>query len=378
MPLLVLFAAGLLAALAGMTALWARPPKAAVAWPLRIACLLLVIALPIGLTADVVNRSLGFYSSWSDLLNSPGDARLAAAAQLRHQQLPTADLNRAAQQAAHGHGSIVPWTMPGPKAGLTRDGLVYLPAAYFDRARPTQRFPVIELLHGYSGSPGNWAHALHIAAVLDREISAGRIPPVIAVAPKLYDTHDGECVDAVHGERNETYLAVDVPADIGAAFRASTAPGSWSTLGFSTGGFCAVNLALHYPYTYRAAVSLSGYFTALTDRTTGNLYQGDAAVRRANSPQWWVRHHPVRPSLYVFASGGDRSAMREARSFRRAVRRNADLTTVTVPSGGHNIGVWKAALPPALDWLGQRMPSPTTPAVVENNPRSDVQVTLRR
>ncbi|TQS46088.1 alpha/beta hydrolase [Cryptosporangium phraense] len=364
-PLLVLFVVGLVLALAGTVALWIRPPGPVLAWPLRIACLALVIVLPIGLTADVVNRSLGFYSSWSDLLNSPGDARLAAAAQLRHQQLPTADLHRAAELAARGHGSIVPWTIPGPKSGITRNGLVYLPAAYFDRARPQQRFPVIELLHGYSGSPGNWAHALHIASFLDTEIAAGRIPPVIAVAPKLYDTHDGECVDAVRGQRNETYLAVDVPADISGAFRTATAPGSWATLGFSTGGFCAVNMALHYPRRYRAAVSLSGYFTAITDPTTGNLYRGNAAVRRANSPQWWVRHHPVQPALYVFASGGDRSAMRAARAF-RAVVHNADLTTVTVPSGGHNIGVWKAALPPALDWLGQRIPGPTSPAVVES------------
>ena len=369
LPFLLLLVGVLTASVAAMLVGWDRWPSR-IAWPVRVVCLLLVMVLPIAVTADVVNRYYGFYSSWTDLTGGPADVRLTAAAELRHQRVPAADLASGEAAAAHGHGIMIPWAMPGPRSGLNRSGYVYLPAAYFDRARPTERFPVIELLHGYSGSPHNWIHALPIGPKLDAEIAAGRIPPVIAVAPKEYDHNDGECVDAVDGEKNETYLARDVVSDVAAAFRTATAPGSWATLGFSTGGFCAVNMALHDPGTYRAAVSLSGYFTALTDDTTGDLYHGHAAVRRYNSPQWFVANRPVRPALYVFASGGDRPAYRAVGPFRRAVPAGTDLTVVTVPTGAHNTTVWNAALPPALDWLGHRLPAPTTTPLIQRDQRA--------
>ena len=342
---------------------WNRWPRL-LRWPARVGLLLLSMVLAVSLTADVFNRNYGFYSSWADLFNSPIDVRLSAAATERHQRLPVADTDAGEAAAARGHGTVISWTFPGPESGITRPGLVYLPAAYFQN--PSMRFPVLELFHGYSGSPGNWTHALSISTMLDAEISAGRLPPVIAVIPKTYQGNDGECVNAVGGQRNETYLAVDVPAVTARAFRTATAPDSWATMGFSTGGFCAVNLALHHPSTYRAAVSLSGYFTAETDRTTGNLFHGRVATIDRDSPRWWVRHQPVRPSLYVFASGGDHDAWKEAERFRRAVPSDSDLTTVTVQVGGHNATVWRAALPPALDWLGQRLPQASTPPLVQS------------
>ncbi|WP_035855611.1 alpha/beta hydrolase [Cryptosporangium arvum] len=363
LPLLLVLSAALLVVLAVTLIGWNRWPRL-VAWPARALCLLLVMVLPVAVSGDLMNRYYGFYTSWSDLTGGPVDVRLTTAAELHHERVSPSDLADGRAAAAHGHGIMIPWAMPGARSRINRSGYVYLPAAYFDRARSTERFPVIELLHGYSGSPHNWVHALPIASMLDTEIAAGRMAPVIAVAPYEYDRNDGECVNAVRGEQNETYLARDVPADIANAFRTATAPGSWSTLGFSTGGFCAVDMALHAPGTYRAAVSLSGYFNALTDASTGDLYRGDLAVRHYDSPAWFVRHRPVHPSLYVFASGGDKAAMREIAPFRRAVPAGTDLTTVTVPTGGHNTTVWNAALPPALDWLGHRLPAPTTTPLV--------------
>jgi enterochelin esterase-like enzyme len=360
--LIVTMAAGELVAVLALMFGWDHWPRP-LQWFGRTGVLLLTVVLAIGLTADVFNRDYGFYSSWGDLFNTPIDVRLSAAAVERHQQLPAADASAGAAAAGQGHGSIVSWTFPGPKSGITREGLVYLPAAYFED--PTLRFPVLELFHGYSGSPGNWTHALNIQSVLDSEIRAGRLPPVIAVIPKTYQGNDGECANAVKGQQNETYLAVDVPADTNRAFRTLTAPGSWATAGFSTGGFCAVNLALHHPATYRAAVSMSGYFWAETDRTTGNLYHGQTAVIERNSPRWWVRHHPVRTSIYLFASGGDHDALKEAVRFEKATPSSVDLTTVTTKVGGHNATVWNAALPPALDWIGERIPQASAPPLIQ-------------
>ncbi|MER6384187.1 alpha/beta hydrolase-fold protein [Streptomyces sp. NPDC001250] len=60
------------------------------------------------------------------------------------------------------------------------------------------------------------------------------------------------------GRRNETYLAVDVPAQLVAHYQVSNAPRSWAAMGYSTGGFCAANVAFHHPARYAAAAALSG------------------------------------------------------------------------------------------------------------------------
>jgi S-formylglutathione hydrolase FrmB len=237
--------------------------------------------------------------------------------------------------------------------------LVYLPAAYFQPSQAQRRFPVIELFHGYPGNPKNWTETMHLAQTLDTAIAAGRMPPVIAVVPADDDPgHDSECVNAVGGQQDETYLAVDVPADIQRDFRVLDRPRGWATLGYSTGGFCAVNIALHHPDQYAAAASLAGYYTALVDRSTGDLYRGHTAGRRWNSPQWQVAHKPTTVALYLVASRGDPEAMRAMASMRRAVGGRSPLVTVTLSGGGHNFHVWYSASPAAFEWLGAHLPAP--------------------
>ena len=79
-------------------------------------------------------------------------------------------------------------------------------------------------------------------------------------------------------------------AAVTAQFRVRTDRAGWAILGTSTGGFCAANLAMRHPDRYAAAASLSGYFTAITDRTTGDLYRGDQKLRNENSPLWRLKN----------------------------------------------------------------------------------------
>lgn len=325
--------------------LWNQWPR----WwavPMRLLCLLLVMASGVVLAADVVNRSYGFYGSLDDLLGRvPAQVIVAAG--------PVPDL-RVADSAK---GRVVQVRLSGARAGVTREALVYLPAAYFQPSQARRRFPVLELFHGYPGSARNWVRQLHLARVLDAEIASGGLPPVIAVIPADDDPgRDSECVDAVGGQRDESYLAVDVPADIRRDFRALDTPRGWAAAGYSTGGFCAVNIALHHPDRYAAAASLSGYYSAMVDGTTGDLYRGNAAARRWNSPQWLVTHRPVSVPLYLVASRGDHEAMRAMQDMRRAASRRLPLVTVTLPSGGHNFRVWYAASLAAFEWLGAHLP----------------------
>src|SRR6266566_3134791 len=241
---LIVAAAGLIGATMLLWNRWRWP------WavPIRLVCLLLMMVAGAALAGDLINRDYGFYSSFNDLLGRvPVQGTIVSTA--GPSGLDSAQGWHALYRPGHGRGRVVEVRLDGARSGVRRYALVYLPAAYFQPSQARRRFPVIELFHGYPGNPTNWTRQLHFDQTLDAEIAAGRMPPVIAVAPLDNEPgRDSECVDALGGQRDETYLAVDVPTDIQRQFRALDTPRAWATLGYSTGGFCAVNLALHHPH----------------------------------------------------------------------------------------------------------------------------------
>lgn len=353
--------------LAGVWWLWNRWPRRLAALG-RAASLLVVMALGATLAGTLVNRSFAFYASVEDLLGSAAASRQApppsfsvSREQGRLTILTPGWRHLVAQRAAVGRGTVLTVEYGGTLTGISRVGALYLPAAYLV-GRSVTSFPVVELFHGYPGSTNGFTRQLSIGTVLDSEISAHRLPPVIAAIPQTYEGgRVSECVDAVHGQRNESYLAVDVPADVDSAFRVE--PGrSFATLGYSDGAFCAVNLGLHHPDRYAAAASLSGYFTAGLDRGALALYAGGHGARQRNSPLWWVQHRsPTAPALFLNASREDSFSVRQEAGFRAAVRAHAHqlpLSATLLPAGGHNFGTWQVALGPALDFLGRYLPAP--------------------
>ena len=370
LPFLLLLCTAGLALIVAVALMWSRWQRRW-AFPGRAVSLLLVMLFGAVLGITLLNRSFGFYSSLDDLLAisaqsyQPPPSFGVARNQTRLVILTRNWRQQAGRQAKAGHGLVLTVTFGGPRSGITRSGLLYLPAAY--SASPSNvALPVVELFYGYPGQPRNFTDKLSIARVLDTEIAARRMPPVIAAIPTIYRRRASECVDAVRGERDETYLAVDVPADVEAAFR--VLPGrAFAAAGFSGGGFCAVNLGLHHPDRFSAAASLSGYFTAGTDLGTGRLYRGSRGARQRNSPLWWVSHRrPTGPALFLMASAGDRSSRRGIVQLRAAARRHArtlPIVATLLPSGGHNYGTWGQALPAALDFLGHHLPMPLAPPI---------------
>ncbi len=369
-PFLTLLLVITVVAMAGVYITWTRWPRP-VALPLRILSLVLMMVLGASLGGDLLNRSYDFYSSFGDLVGRPPNAHAYAALDpprtaARVHIVDPRWLALAKRSAKLGEGTLLNVTFPGARSGITREGEIYLPAAYFTEGSD-RYFAAIELFHGFPGHPHDFTN-LDVAKQLDTEIKAGRIPPLVAVIPHTYDTASTECVDGIDGEHDATYLAEDVYDDVINTFRVQ-AGRTWATLGISTGGFCAVNLALHHPERYAAAASLSGYFTAGEDPDTGRLYGGHGKFSRdANSPLWWVTHRsPVAPPIYLFASAGDPSAVREAQIMAAALAKHArGLPTDydELPSGGHNWGVWSVAFSPAVDWIAQYLPAPLTPAKV--------------
>ncbi|WP_406291233.1 alpha/beta hydrolase [Embleya sp. NBC_00896] len=268
------------------------------------------------------------------------------------------------------HGVLVHTSIQGPRTGYRLDTFVYLPAAYFAPEHARTRFPVIQLASGFPGTPDTWLRRMKVHQMLSGLMESGRMPPTIVViaAQNPIEGRDSECVDASSGARADTYLGLDVPDAIAANFRTAPAPTNWGVMGYSTGGFCAANLALRHPDRYAAAASLSGYFKAITDMTTGDLYKGDEALRRANSPLYTIDDPRTAPArMYLFAAKGEGKAAGEAREFAKRFKPTDTVKVRIAPSGGHNFGTWAKGLPEAFEWLageiavrpGGRAPDPS-------------------
>lgn len=371
LPFLFLVAAVSLGVAGGTWAMWNRWPVAG-AIPGRALSLLLVMIMGGTSAAAYANYAYGFYASFDDLIGSipaqryqppstfdtPHQARASVT-------VLTPDWPSLAQSnAAAGHGTLLSVLFPGSHSGISRRGLLYLPAAYVLGSQEAG-LPVIEMFNGYPGKPSNFPRLLNLGPTIDAEIAANRIPPVMVAIPTVYEHRSSECVNAVRGEKDETYLAVDVPADISTTFR--TAQGrSFGALGYSEGGFCAANLGLHHPDRYAAVVSLSGYFTAGFDpKTVGYLYGHRQSALDFNSPLWWVQHrNPTGPPLWLMSSTGDPDSIRQARQMRDAARKSAPRLVVVTPvvdGGGHNFNTWLTAFPAALDFLAGNLPSALAP-----------------
>ncbi|MFU8874233.1 alpha/beta hydrolase [Micromonospora sp. SL4-19] len=290
-----------------------------------VLCLITALAA----TGIWINRQVDTITTWSALTG----------------QTTTAGTDPPPATHSDTGGQLVTLTVTGTASGLTLPVHAYLPAAY--RQQPTARFPVIEALHGFPGSPSSWLNRLAATRHLDQEIAAGRMAPTVVLFPPqtpntLLDT---ECTDLTNGPKAETFLTVDVPAAAETHLRIRADRAGWGLIGYSAGGFCATNLALRHPDRYATAASLSGY-------AEPGITIGDGTEHTLNNDSWRLRHLP-QPAIALYLSSGraDRQAHQDAETLSHLAHAPLTVTTSYVDGGGHSMAVWEAAEGPAFDWL---------------------------
>ena len=338
-PLLELLLALSVLAPVALALRWRARPRGRVLAPLtRLGGVLLCQVLAVSALFLAVNDQYGFYTSFDDLLGRTA---------------PTPGIHTAGL-VAPGQGRLDVLTVAG---GRTNEGdhqvLAWLPPGYDTPQDAQKRYPVLMFLPGQPSDPATTFSHFGFARAATQEIASGKVPPFIAVFPPLMvdPPRDTECTDVPGGPQAESWLDSDVYRAVGTDLRTDGRP--WSEIGWSTGAFCAAKLLLGHPQQYAAAVGLGGYYTPLTDHTTGDLFGNRPKVREENSPSWLYAHEDGMRGrrLLVVAGAQDRDAYTATQAFLRLVGTDPGVSSVTFPSGGHNYRNYAAYVPTSLEWL---------------------------
>jgi enterochelin esterase-like enzyme len=317
-----------------------------------------------------LNFYFDFYGSWGDLLGystTPGHGAITGRPEGR--PMPPTGPRRVqaagtletvkdgfirSNQLKPALGRLESVIIRGQVSGITTAAYIYLPPQYFEPRYARQRFPVAIAFTGYPGDAHNLITRLKLPQMVGREIQAGQIQPMMLVMmrPTVVAPRDTECTDIPGGPQTETLFSQDIPSAMKAAYRASVEPSGWSLMGDSTGGYCAVKLAMRHSDRFGAAIALAGYYHALSDITTGSLYGGSRAYRNENDLFWRMRHLPIPPVnvLLTTSRKGERD-FKDTERFISLARLPMRIASVILPTGGHHFDVWDRELPPALAWL---------------------------
>ncbi|MGO8882568.1 MAG: alpha/beta hydrolase [Streptosporangiaceae bacterium] len=275
-------------------------------------------------------------------------------------------------RAVRSVGEVLQVTIRGARTGIsTGSSLVYLPPQYFQPAYARARFPVVLALTGYPNATWSIVKFLALPATAARLTAGGKIRPAIYVMMNVSVAlpRDTECTNIPAGPQVESFFGEDVPQAIEQNFRVQAGPSGWAALGYSTGGYCAAKLAMMNPYQFSSAVAMSGYYQALTDSMTGQLYGRSRAYREENNLDWRLRHLPAPPVSVLATASRAEGIYRGTRGFLRLIHPPMQGYSLVPPQGGHNYGTWGRELPQCLEWLSRRL-SPARPRPVRGAPSS--------
>lgn len=310
-----------------------------------------------------VNRHFGFYESWGELAGAGGigNGGRIVAKQDRGGAGITAQLIKRKPEVSIGDvpqrdGELDTVDIRGARSGLHARAYVYLPPQYFQPGAEQRRFPVAVALSGYPGALRNLVTQVKVPQTAQAEIKAGRVQPTVYVLlrPSMVQGRDTECMDVPGGPQTGTFFTQDLPEAVRSAYRVPLDRKGWGVFGLSMGGYCSLKLAMRNSDVFSTAASLSGYYGAIKDVTTGDLYGGSQAVRNENDLFWRLRNLPAPPvSVMVTTSKVGEKNKEGTERFLSLVKPPMRASSLVLDSGGHNFQTWNRVLPQVLRWMSQ-------------------------
>ncbi|MFI9808863.1 alpha/beta hydrolase [Streptomyces sp. NPDC052301] len=348
---------------------WLWPRLARQSWRSVSGRVGLMLATQLALFASLglaANQTFGFYASWADLFGRETDQGVVVDHSADGgtggplQVLSSSGVPGGHATSPRTGGQIQKVDIVGRRSHIATPAFVYLPPEYFQPQYRTRTFPAAVVLTGYPGTAQALVDKLHYPRTAQQLAKDGRMQPMILVMmrPTVAPPRDTECVDVPGGPQAETFFARDLPEAVLAHYRVGKRPGSWGVIGDSTGGYCALKLAMHHPDVYAAGAGLSPYYKAPIDPTTGDLFRGDKSLQN-RADLWWLLKHEAAPdtSLLVTSSKvGEHNYKDTLRFIERVQATNLTrISSIILDSGGHNFNTWRREIPATLQWMSGRL-----------------------
>ncbi|MEI6217173.1 MAG: alpha/beta hydrolase-fold protein [Actinomycetes bacterium] len=325
---------------------------------IRVSSLILIQVLIVVSAGITINRSGNFYESWGDLFGSKKNLAKIAISPTALSAISPKDLATATR--TKGGSLIFKEVITGAKSKVS--DYVYVVAS------PTisklllaknstgigTNYQVVELFPGYPGVPQTWIGTLGGITTMENLENAGQIKPTIAIIPAINVVagQDTECLNYVGGAQVETWLTADMKTlaknFIGIDDRL------WSSFGYSTGGWCAAEVAVRHPEQYGQAISLAGYFEP-TFAIGINKRERNFLSNKYNLIKTF-KANPSNLKMLTIASKRDRYSYFSTKRF---IAESAQFISVKfdeIPNGGHNIKVWKPYVTTGFLWLNSVAP----------------------
>lgn len=246
----------------------------------------------------------------------------AVAPETAQQQRPEVKWNNPDGPAVSGmtHGVI-----KSPSMGRDVGYNVWLPPQY--NTENSKRFPVVYFLHGAGGNENSDAGGF--SGMVQREITAGKIPPVICVFPN--GGMSGYRDNPETRIMGESLIIKELIPLIDKQYRTVAGPEGRTICGFSMGGGGAIRLAVKYPEMFSAAAA----WAAALNMRGGNVDDSAAALIAKNKER--IQGH-VR--LLMIVGDEDMTLGSHAPVIEALKAQQLPYTYKVLPKVGHNLGAY--------------------------------------
>ena len=322
----------------------------------RVSAIVFIQVFALAATGITINRAGEFYSSWGDLFGSKNQLAKIAIEPNLLAQISAKDILTAKRTS--GGSLILREVIKGTKSHISDVVYVVLPPKIATEMEGNPSSPsvgseyhIVELFPGYPGVPQTWIKSMDGISALEKLENAGTVQSTIAIIPAVNVSpgQDTECLNFVGGPQVETWITTDMHEFAKKFLGIDARP--WTSFGYSTGGWCAAEVAVRHPELYENAISLAGYFKPLFSigvskrekRYLTSRYDLIAALQKSKSPI----------HMMIIASAKDKFTNKAAKEFITAASSLVPIRYVPIPIGGHNTNVWKPFVSTAFEWMDQ-------------------------
>ena len=220
---------------------------------------------------------------------------------------------------------------------------IYLPPSYEQAA--DRAYPVLYLLHGDGGRASDWA-AFGLQATMDQAIAAGTPEMIVVMPDGSGRSGDTDWANRWDGTELVEDQVIDLVSFVDQNYRTMPDRSTRFVGGASSGGFGALNLALHHQELFSTAMSFSGFIAANDPEADSGVFGEDPGFIERNSPASLVSSQAGARDIYYVLSGGQNDAYFQ----HRMAELSAELDRLGIAHefhvvpGGHDMIAWNAGL----------------------------------